>query len=92
MATPRMRLAGALLALACLAPAGARAQLPAQVDSLAQAYRVDYAVPDVPALTLVDGDAGDLVRPTTVRELEAYLARAGVPSRGANTLDPSTLA
>lgn len=74
MAAPRVRLAGALLALACLAPGAARGQAPAQVDSLAQAYRVDYAVPDVPALTLVDGDAGDLVRPTTVRELAVALS------------------
>jgi len=42
--------------------------------------------PDPPRGTLVASS------PTTARELEAYLGRAGVPSCSANTLDPTALA
>ncbi len=64
-----------LIGLAWCAAAGpARAQIPGQPDSLIQKYRADYAVPDAPALTLLELDEGDLLRPSTVRELAVTLA------------------
>jgi hypothetical protein len=59
---------GALLIQFALA-GRAIAQLPAQPDSLVQKYRADYAVPDAPALTMLQLDESSLLRPSTVREL-----------------------
>jgi hypothetical protein len=44
------------------------------VDSQALKYRADYAVPDAPALLLLEIDENDLVRPSTVRELSVVVS------------------
>lgn len=52
----------------------AQAQLPTKPDSLIQKYRADYAVPDAPALTMLELDESSLLRPSTVRELGVALS------------------
>ena len=58
----------------CAAVGPALAQIPGQPDSLIQKYRADYAVPDAPALTLLELDEGNLLRPSTVRELAVVVS------------------
>lgn len=62
------------LALVVTIAAPAQAQLPIKPDSLIQKYRADYAVPDAPALTMLELDESALLRPSTVRELGVALS------------------
>ncbi|HYW11916.1 MAG TPA: hypothetical protein VE871_08165 [Longimicrobium sp.] len=65
----RRRLAAILLFAAM--PGAAAAQRP---DSLAQQFEVDFAIPDAPALELLQAQASGVLRPTTVRALTAGLS------------------
>lgn len=64
------RLLGLLLVATAMPPALA-AQRP---DSLAQQYEVDFAIPDAPALQLLQVGESSILRPTTVRALTAGLS------------------
>jgi hypothetical protein len=60
-----------LALLAALAPGCLAAQ---RVDSLAQQFEVDFAIPDAPAFELLDVDESSMLRPTTVRAFTVGLA------------------
>jgi hypothetical protein len=62
------------LAVVAVITLPAQAQLPTKPDSLIQKYRADYAVPDAPALTMLELDESTLLRPSTVRELGVALS------------------
>jgi hypothetical protein len=59
-------------ALFLLAPCALAAQAPG--DTLAQQFEVDFAIPDAPAFELLQVDASNILRPTTVRALTAGLS------------------
>jgi hypothetical protein len=71
---PARRLPRAL-ALALAAPVLAGAQT-AATPGIAKQLQGDYAVPDAPALTLLDAGASRLLRPTSVKSLTAQLTSA----------------
>lgn len=60
-----------IFALICASPSAAQISIMqgrAQLDTLEAMFRADFAIPDVPAHELVDGNPGDLLRPATVRD------------------------
>lgn len=71
------RLVRACLAAAGLAlgSAGSRPAHALQIpDEIASTFRTDFAVPDAPALLLLDVEPSTILRPTTVRELAATVS------------------
>jgi len=65
----------ALLATAVLTGLSSAVLMAQQpTDSLAQQFEVDFAIPDAPALQLLQVDQGNILRPTTVRGFTAGLS------------------
>jgi hypothetical protein len=67
-----------LVSIAALSLFGsqATAQLKTTDAGTAKLLQADFAVPDAPALAMLDADASKLLRPVTVRELTAGLSSA----------------
>ncbi len=69
----RVRCASFVVAWTLLTP-GVRGQTPAGAEPKLGAFRLDFAVPDAPAFTLLTVDPSNILRPTAVRELGAAVS------------------
>lgn len=88
MTSPRRGRPLILAVLALLASAaGVSAQDAAPDVGLASLYRLDFAVPDGPAFSLVDIESSAILRPSSARELTSSLS--GFTSEGSFTLPRS---
>jgi hypothetical protein len=66
----RLRRSCVATASLALCVAGSRPAYALQIpDAIASTFRTDFAVPDAPAMLLLDVEPSTIVRPTTVREL-----------------------
>ncbi|HCV43785.1 MAG TPA: hypothetical protein DGH68_09905, partial [Bacteroidetes bacterium] len=86
-----------LLAICWLVCSGAREQALSQFvietagarpDSLQKSFRVDFAIPDAPAFTLLGSEPSNILRPTTVREFS--VAFSDFVSNGSSLTIPRT--
>jgi hypothetical protein len=72
----RVRVAALAAALLC-SPTSVRAQVtPSSLAGTAKLLQADFAVPDAPALKMLDGDASKLLRPVSVKALTAAISNA----------------
>lgn len=80
---PNLRLALAAVATFLVAmPSTAQISIvrgQARLDSLEAMYRADFAIPDAPALDLVDENPSDLLRPSSVREFALAASQFSTP-------------
>lgn len=68
---PLARILAAAAAVVAFAGAGNAQETALKVDSLASRYRVDFAVPESPAFSLIKTEESQILRPSVVREVAA---------------------
>lgn len=65
---------GLIPAIDALLPPSVKLSDSAAPPNLASSYRVDFALPDAPAFTLLDDNPGDILRPSGVKEFAVALS------------------